>query len=220
MPSSTNPVVLLHGLGRTSASLRRLARGLEVRGHVVFNLDYPSRRRDVRACGEYLRPVIVEIQERYGTPVSFVGHSMGGLVARSLAAAPDIRPDAIVMLASPNGGSEVADHIYRYWLGRLVFGPALDCLRTTKAHALPPPACPIGIIAGTRSYLPFTASLIHGLNDGLVSVERSKLDGADWIALEAGHTFLMNHPAVPDAVASFLREGRFPVRHRTDNKPP
>ena len=220
MPSSTNPVVLLHGLGRTSASLRRLARGLEVRGHIVFNLDYPSRRRDVRACGEYLRPVITEIQERYGTPVSLVGHSMGGLVGRSLAAEPSIRPGAIVMLASPNGGSEVADHVHRYWLGRLVLGPALDCLCTTKAHTLPLPSCPIGIIAGTRSYLPFTASLIQGRNDGLVSVERSKLDGADWIALDAGHTFLMNHPAVLDAVASFLVEGRFPIQQRTDSKLP
>lgn len=205
------PVVLLHGLGRTSASLRRLARALESRGHATLALDYPSRRRDVRTCAEHLRPAVDAFRERHGPAVAFVGHSMGGLVARVLASNPEVRARAVVMLAPPNGGSEVADFVHRSTLGRLLLGPALGDLRTTAAP-FPLPSCPVGVIAGTRSYLPFTGWLVAGRSDGLVSLRRTRLEGADWIACEAGHTFIMNHPDVPDAVAAFLAHGRFPGR--------
>ena len=204
------PVVLLHGLGRTSASLRRLGRCLESRGHPTLNLDYASRRHDVRTCAHHLRPSVIAFQERVRGEIAFVGHSMGGLVARVLAADLDIAARAIVMIGPPNQGSEVADFVARFRLGRLVLGPALSDLRTAVAAALPRPACPIGVIAGTRSYLPFTSRLLAGPHDGLVSLERARLTGAAWIAVDAGHTFLMNHPDAIRATTHFLESGCFP----------
>lgn len=73
---------------------------------------------------------------------------------------------------------------------------------------------PVGVIAGRRSYLPLTSRLIPGMHDGLVSLERTRLDGADWIALAGGHAFLMNHPEVADATAAFLRDSWFPTREK------
>jgi pimeloyl-ACP methyl ester carboxylesterase len=188
------PVVLLHGLGRTSASLRRLARALQSQGHPTLVPDDASRDLGVAACAEQLRPVVVAFQARHERSIAFVGHSMGSLVARILAAAPDLRAKAIVMLAPPNGGSEVADVVHRFVLGRMILGPALADLRTNAAAAIPLPTCPIGVIAGTHSYMPFTRWLIAGQNDGLVSVARTQLEGADSIPCDAGHTFRMNHP--------------------------
>ena len=206
-----SPVILLHGLGRTARSLRRLAQALEARGHPSVCLDYPSRRHDVRGCAALLHAAVLAVQAEHRRGLAFVGHSMGGLVARVLAADPAVDAHAIVMLGSPNGGSEVAEVVYGLAVGRLLLGPALADLRTAGTPALPVPDCPVGIIAGTRSYLPLTSGLIEGPNDGLVSVERTRLAAADWIALDAGHTFLMNHPEVPEAVAGFIREGRFPT---------
>lgn len=206
------PVVLLHGLGRTARSLRHLARALDAEGHPGLVPDYPSRRRDVRACAAYLRSAVVAFQRRHGGEVAFVAHSMGGLVARVLAVDPDVRARAVVMLAPPNGGSEVADAVHRFALGRVLLGPALGDLRTTSAGSLPMPTCPVGVIAGTRSYLPFTGWLIAGRNDGLVSLERTRLRGADWMAVDAGHTLLMDHPDIAPAVTTFLARGCFPVR--------
>lgn len=206
---SPAPVVLLHGLGRSARSLRRLAKALRAQGHPVCALDYPSRRHDVRACAAYLRPAVVAFQAQHGGSVAFVGHSMGGLVARVLAADPAVTPLAIVMLAPPNVGSEVADFVHRFAPGRLILGPALGDLRTTEAGWLPRPSCPVGVIAGRRSYLPFTGRLIAGPNDGLVSVARSRLDGADWMEVDAGHTLIMNAPTVISATACFLDQHRF-----------
>ena len=40
-------VILLHGLARTSGSLRRLAGALEGAGYAVVNMDYPSHELPV-----------------------------------------------------------------------------------------------------------------------------------------------------------------------------
>lgn len=199
-----HPIILLHGLGRTAASLRGLGQALAARGHPILSPDYPSRRHDVRACAERLLPDVIGFQERHGRGVAFVGHSMGGLVARFLATNAEVKARALVMLAPPNGGSEVADFVHRFALGRLILGPALGDLRTATAASVPTPNCPVRVIAGARSYLPFTKRLNKGRNDGLVSLERTRLDGAEWIAVEAGHRFLMNHPEVTKATADFL----------------
>jgi pimeloyl-ACP methyl ester carboxylesterase len=157
---------------------------------------------------------VLAFQTGHGRGLAFVGHSMGGLVARLLAADPAVDAQAIVMLGSPNGGSEVADCVHRFALGRAILGPALADLRTVGPLPLPAPTCPVGIVAGTRSYLPLTSRLIAGANDGLVSLERTRLTGADWIALDAGHTLLMNHPDVAEVVRGFIKSGRFPGRLR------
>ena len=208
------PIVLIHGLGRTSASLSRLARRLEASGHPALKVDYKSRRYDLDECAKRITPTLVRYAERVGPDLALVGHSMGGLVARILAARGEVPVRSIVMLAPPNSGSEVADFVYRSRLGRMLLGPALGELRTNGAHAVPRPPCPVGIIAGTRSYLPLTSRLIAGSNDGLVSLDRTRLEGADWIGLSAGHTLLMNHPDTAEAVVTFVRDGRFPDRLR------
>ena len=58
-------------------------------------------------------------------PVHFVGYSMGGLIIRAYL--QKYRPQhlgRVVMLGTPNQGSEVADAIRHFWLYRRFYGPA------------------------------------------------------------------------------------------------
>jgi hypothetical protein len=53
--------------------------------------------------------------------------------------------------------------------------------------------------------------LIPGPDDGLVGVERARLEGADdFLVVPATHTTIMNRRDVAEAVIRFLLEGRFP----------
>ena len=118
-------MVLFHGIARTSRSLGKLHRALQQAGFATLNLDYPSRRKPLDLLAEHIHPAVVDFAERNAAPIHFVGHSMGGLLARVYVA--KYRPaqlGRVVMLGTPNGGSEVADLLKGLSLYRSFFGPA------------------------------------------------------------------------------------------------
>jgi pimeloyl-ACP methyl ester carboxylesterase len=202
-------VVLLHGLGRTRRSMARLAASIAAAGYRVETLGYPSRRLGIAACAEHLRPAITAIRHRAGGPIVLVGHSMGGLVARHLATPDPDLAAGIVMLGTPNRGSEAADIVSASRLGRAVFGPAIHDLRVDASGAIPVPACPMAVVAGTQVLIPFVRRRIPRPHDGLVSLERAQLGaGERWRAVPAHHTWLMDHPdtaaMVLDALTAWL----------------
>jgi pimeloyl-ACP methyl ester carboxylesterase len=208
-------VVLLHGIARTSRSLGKLQQALQQAGFATLNLDYPSRSRPLDLLAEHIHPAIVEFAERSKGPIHFIGHSMGGLLARVYVAKH--RPaqlGRVVMLGTPNGGSEVADLPKGISLYRLFYGPAGLQLTTNPdgtLKSLPALDYPVGIVAGNRSIDPISSTLILPKpNDGRVSVESSKLDGmTDHITIKAFHAGLPRHRVAIDQTIAFLREGRF-----------
>jgi pimeloyl-ACP methyl ester carboxylesterase len=155
---------------------------------------------------------VAAIRQRAGSPIVLVGHSMGGLVARHLAAADPGLAAGLVMLGTPNRGSEAADLVSRSRLGRAVFGPALLDLRIEACAAIPVPACPMAVVAGTRALIPLFHPWIAGPHDGLVSVARARLGAGETVrAVPGHHTWLMNHPetvaAVLEALSAWIPPG-------------
>ena len=198
-------VVLLHGLGRTRRSMARLAAHLDAAGHRAACLGYPSRRLDLAACAEHLHPAVSALRHRAGVPLVLVGHSMGGLVARHLAAAQPDLAAGLVTIGTPHRGSEAADRVSAFRLGRALFGPALLDLRPAAAATIPMPACPLVAVAGTRALIPFFRSRLATPHDGLVSLARARPGlGEAWIAVPGDHTRLMDHPGTVAAVLAAL----------------
>ena len=75
-------VVLLHGLGRSPRSMRRLASGLEEAGFAPLAIGYPSRTHSIAELIEQLRPRLAALGP--GT-IHFVGHSLANrFVSQSL----------------------------------------------------------------------------------------------------------------------------------------
>ena len=216
-PEGAEAVILIHGLGRTSASMAILGTRLEHEGFRVVRFGYPSTSEPIDVLVDYLKAAVGQCCGAGSETVHFVTHSMGGVLLRAYLA-QQTRPHGgrVVMLSPPSQGSEIVDAFTESPLLRSLLGPAGSRLGTDPAgiaSQLPPIRFSLGIITGDRSLNPLGSWLIPGPDDGKVGVDRAKLDGAaDFIVLPATHTFIMNRSDVADEVAHFLRWGRFRQR--------
>jgi triacylglycerol lipase len=208
-------VVLLHGLGRSSFSMKPVQWKLQKAGYKVVNFSYPSRRYSVERLSEtYLREIMTAKVPVDATKVHFVTHSLGGILLRQYLVHHTITNlGRVVMLAPPNHGSKLADSLRRRVLGRWILGPA-GCELGTAANDLPQRLPPIGfslgVIAGDVSLNPFFSNVLEAPDDGKVSVESTKIAGMnDFVAVHSGHTWMMWRSQTLHYILAFLREGKF-----------
>ena len=147
-------------------------------------------------------------------PIHFVGYSLGGIVTRVVL--NKYRPDnlgRVVQLASPNGGSEVADFLKENWLYGEVFGPAGQQLVTEGAgisELMGEVTYELGVIAGNFTIDPVSSAIIPGDDDGKVSIESTKVAGMrDHIIVPVSHTFFPQNDLVQRQTRNFLQFGAF-----------
>jgi pimeloyl-ACP methyl ester carboxylesterase len=209
------PVVLLHGLARSSASMAPLQAALERAGYAVCNVDYPSRQYPIaRLAREFVAPAIALCFPHAPVGIRFVTHSLGGIVVRQLAVHELAgRIGRVVMLGPPNGGSEVVDRLGSWSLFAWINGPAGHELGTdpgSTPRMLGPARFEVGVIAGNRSLNPILSWIIPGQDDGKVSVGSAELEGmTDYLVVPSTHTFMMRSPPVIAQALHFLTHGRF-----------
>ena len=101
-------------------------------GYDVYALGYPTRHEDPDTLISHLG---AELQARgldKRARVHFVGHSLGGIMVRGLYAQGHIpNVGRVVMLGSPNSGSEIVDALEDNWMFKTFSGPTAPALGTT-----------------------------------------------------------------------------------------
>lgn len=208
-------VILLHGTCGTSRRMLALERALQNAGYKVRNLDYPSRTASIETLAENaIGPAVAECERDGAVKIHFVTHSMSGIMVRNyLARHPSPLLGRVVMLGPPNQGSEVADKLGRFWLYKKIFGPTMLELTTDKnseANKLGPANFCLGVIAGDRSFNWIHSLVMPGRDDGMVSVERTRLAGlTDHTVIHTSHHFMVKNREVIRQTVGFLENGRF-----------
>ena len=213
----TGPQPLVDGLALPLPS--------EEGGYQVFNVEYPSTQHDIGQIAKSLRHIVDHLDGI--EEINFVGHSMGNIVIRhylgdlaregtgadGAGPSPAPRFGRCVMLGPPNQGARLAEVFADNALFRQIAGDAgqqlgVDWPELEKRLATP--AFEFGIIAGGRSGPKGYNPMLAGDNDGVISVETAKLDGArDFIVVPVIHSFIMDNAKVQQYVLHFLQHGSF-----------
>ena len=209
-------VILLHALGRSSYSMSSMAAYLTKAHYRVINQGYPTTRKSIEALAkDDLGSMVSQCQRYKPTNISFVTHSMGGVVLREYLQKNNmLNIGRVVMLAPPNHGSELADLFQHNLLFKIITGPAGQQLTTNRLSI--PNALnqsvkyQVGVIAGNFSFNPLMRFVFHGENDGKVAVASTHIDGMkDFIVLSVSHTFMTKNRLVIKEVGHFLQNGHF-----------
>ena len=213
--SSSECVVLLHGLNRSWRAMRPMAEALQEAGFATANVDYPSQSGTI----EEIAPVAVglglhDCRETGATRIHFVTHSLGGILLRYQNKHDPI-PDLgrVVMLGPPNQGSEIIDKT-RDWPGFEMFSGDAGAELGTGADGMPALLGPVdfelGVIAGTGTINIFSSAMLPDPDDGKVSVARTKVDGMDdFLLVGNSHRYITRSEVVFRNTESFLRNGWF-----------
>ena len=211
-PDIGHAVIYLHGIGRTSRSMRPIIDAMPTDGFVHVPFEYPSTRVPIEQAAGYLHSTIESLTDV--SKISFVVHSMGGLVVRGyLKDHSDPRLYRMVMLGTPNNGAELADMLRQNMIFRAVYGPATQDLVTDlngTIGTLPIPTFEFGVIVGGRGDEGGFNPLLVGDDDGAVTVSSARLAGAsDFLRISKLHSLLMSDETAIAAVKCFLEHGRF-----------
>lgn len=215
---ASNSIYFLHGFGGPGIEMRWILKAVEKEGYDCTLFKYRSMVRDVDSVGLDL---IKKIQTDGADTISFVTHSMGSLVVRSIYEHIDSLADfpiikRIVMIAPPNNGTQVADFYYKSHFLRQILGPNLRNLTTDSivgASRYPIPTCEVGLITGTFGGSKVLNLFLDADNDGMVVPEKAKLGiEKDIVHLKSWHFGLLYDRKVTRCVISFLKWGRFAVK--------
>ncbi|HET6565227.1 MAG TPA: hypothetical protein VFG52_07435 [Xanthomonadales bacterium] len=214
-PPPETCIILLHGLGRSSVSMKGVEWRLEEEGFAVVNKSYPWMNFSIdELAGIAVEPGLEDCRKLGISQVGFVTHSMGGILLRQYLVQNTI-PELgrVVMLAPPNQGSTVADHLLANELLEPLLPEPAHQLGTGEGSVikqLGPVTFELGVIAGSNERPLASPGLDGKPNDGTVAVDETRVEGMqDFIVLDVDHSFLMWRTAVLHQVVLFLREGHF-----------
>lgn len=204
-------IVLVHGLGRSQADMFLLRPRLRKRfPHCsIHTFGYPSRSLRITEIAKRLGDFV---SQRAGSePVSFIGHSLGGLIVRTLDAQKlcSTPLHRLVTLGTPHQGAAIARFLCAYPLARRFFGSVLEDI----AHfdgSFAPCSLEVGcILGGTNTrfgFYPFAGED----NDGLVLASEATLTQAiDSITIPVLHALFPFSAHATRLSASFLAHGTF-----------
>lgn len=151
--SASHKVYIIHGYGGFGLLMNKIQHAIQKDGYTSENYTYNSFAENIDSVGLKLYN---KIKNENPDSVSFVTHSMGALVVRSMYSHINENEKfpfifRFVMIAPPNKGTPVADFYSTFSFFKALGGPNVQNLTTdslTGAERLPKPTCETGLILG------------------------------------------------------------------------
>ncbi len=208
-PAPTEPVLLIPGFMAGDGTLAGMALMLRGAGFRTYRAGIHLNSGCTRETADRLERRVEEIAERRGRRISIVGHSLGGMLARGLAAR---RPDlihGIVAMGSPIMApgavhevllrdAELLTRLTSAGFGGMMSADCIagDCARLSFEETHAPLDPGVG----------FTA--VYSKRDGIVDWRACLDPAAVPVEVTAGHVGMALDPRVFDVVRTALDEQR------------
>jgi hypothetical protein len=213
---ASHKVYIIHGYANPKSIMNDIYRDVKKAGFIAENYAYPGLYMELDSIGKKLYQDVLNDDV---DSVSFVTHSMGGLVVRAMLkySGTDLsfpKIYRIVMIAPPNRGADIADFFKEAKNVKVLLGPNVEKMQTDStsyANQLPIPFnTEIGIIVGVRRNERGYNHLIPGNNDGLLTPERVYLGNEKDVAIvNYDHLGVIKRKKSRRLVIEFLQTGVF-----------
>lgn len=190
------PVLLLPGLFNSDRSNFALRRYLVAQGYAAegWGLGRNFGPRTIGADGERLSARLAAMADAAGEPVTLIGVSLGGIMARLMAHRHPDRVREVVTISSPFAGSPRATNVWRFF--ELLSGERIDDPRVQA------------LAAEIAAPLPVPTTAIWSASDGLVAGAACHDAACRAIEVESGHLAVQLNPDVLRVVGQVLASGR------------
>lgn len=207
-------VIVIHGMTRSSSSMKKMAQFLTSNGYTVYLFDYATRKHSIQEISFELQIFIKKQNLPESAKINFVTHSMGAVILRDCVSKYGIKTiGRVVMLSPPNNGSEAVDFFSGIRISNYIIGPSFNQLKTDEnsfVNSLPLPDFEYGVITGKRSINWVNSVIIPGPDDGKVSLESASLPNMkDFKVVAHTHPFIMNSKEVMGYTLNFIEYGFF-----------
>lgn len=228
-PLPKHVVLVLHGHGATPVLMRGLVDHLRQEGGFhVENMGYASTLDEIGSFAKSLASVIRNLEGVES--IDFVAHSLGNIVIRRFLGdikrlpareRPTIKFHRFVMISPPNHGAEIVELISEIVGENEGIRAAAEILAGEAAQQLAPhrgwpdlektlevPDFEFAIVAGGRGDSEGILPQLPGDDDGLLTLETTKLAGAvDFVQVDAIHQLMPRNQQVRELTVRFLKHG-------------
>jgi triacylglycerol esterase/lipase EstA (alpha/beta hydrolase family) len=145
--------------------------------------------RQVQAC-------IAELLSEGVKEVNFVGHSLGGLIARAVIAENTFPLGRVITVGTPHRGSQLADLLAPYQPYQWMTGNCGYVITTAGAATVPMSDLEMVVIAGGNRWGGYNP-VLSGDNDGVVTVAETRVPNESGFHLVPSiHSYLTESKSV------------------------
>lgn len=195
--------ILIHGMGRTPASMLILTLRLRASGIQSRLFGYSAAIESWNGCVNRLEKFIH--QHTGEDDFIIIGHSLGTVLTRGVLPRLPHKPLACFFLAPPTKACFAARKLAPLRLYKIITGEMGQLLANPKfMESLVLPDVPTKIYSGINGprgrYSPFGEQL----NDSVLAVEETLLPDVPAETIEAVHTFIMNKKVVAEDIIKLV----------------
>jgi hypothetical protein len=197
-------MILIHGMGRTSASMWLLKYRLKKAGHNPILFGYSSAWDSIEKTSNRLSTLISKLDTTKNYVL--IGHSLGTVIIRyTLSKLINNQPKACFFIAPPTVVCSAAKRLSNFWLFKILTGSMGQLLANEQFMSMLSFPMNTTIYSGTKGPKVKWLPLGDNVNDCILTLDETRGDeNTRHVLIHSTHTLIMNNNHVFQDINHYL----------------